>query len=264
MNERIAWLIGVLAAIAIGAGLYLTRNHFREPEPQPAPPVESPPAEAEPAIRHPVPQPAAVQPEQAPLPELAASDVPVREALSQAVGPDPVAKFLVPDGIVRRFVATVDNLPRKKVAMQIRAVAPTPGAFVVGGSEEDFTLSEENYARYAPFVQLVESADAKQLAALYVRFYPLMQESYEGLGYPDRYFNDRMVEVIDHLLATPEVKGPIRLTQPHVFYEFADPRLEGLSAGRKALIRMGSENAATIKRKLSALRAEIAQRRPSG
>jgi len=73
------------------------------------------------------------------------------------------------------------------------------------------------------------------------------------------YFNDRLVQVIDNLLATPDVKGPIRLVQPKVFYQYADASLENLSAGQKLLLRMGSANEATIKDKLRQLRADIVQ-----
>ena len=65
-------------------------------------------------------------------------------------------------------------------------------------------------------------------------------------------------EVEAHLLATPEVQGPIELTQPRVFYEFADPELEALSSGQKTLIRMGPENAAVVKAKLREVRKLIA------
>jgi hypothetical protein len=71
------------------------------------------------------------------------------------------------------------------------------------------------------------------------------------------------VQVIDHLLATPDVTGPIKLTQPSVMYEFADPKLENLSAGQKALIRMGKANAAVIKTKLRELRVAVANKKPA-
>jgi hypothetical protein len=80
------------------------------------------------------------------------------------------------------------------------------------------------------------------------------------LGYPDGYFNDRLIAVIDHLLETPTVQGPIKVTQPSVHYQFADPALEEKSAGQKLLIRMGNGNAAAIKMKLRELRREIAKR----
>ena len=124
------------------------------------------------------------------------------------------------------------------------------------------TLSAANYARYTPFIHLVETTDPKTLATVYFHLYPLFQQAYEDLGYPGRFFNDRLVEVIDHLLATPEVKGPIRLVQPKVLYEFADPDLEALSAGQKAMLRLGPVNAARVKAKLQAIRALVA--RPPG
>ncbi len=98
---------------------------------------------------------------------------------------------------------------------------------------------------------------------MYARFYPLFQQAYAELGYPNRYFNDRLVEVIDHLLAAPEVQGPVELVRFGPYFEFADPDLEELSAGRKLLVRMGPENAAVIKSKLRELRREIAAAPPT-
>ena len=105
----------------------------------------------------------------------------------------------------------------------------------------------------------MKNADAKQVAAVYRRFYPLFQQAYVELGYPEGYFNNRLVAVIDHLLETPEVQGPIKLVQPGVFYQFADPALEDRSSGQKLLIRMGSDHAAAIKMKLRELRREVAK-----
>jgi hypothetical protein len=97
------------------------------------------------------------------------------------------------------------------------------------------------------------------VAATYRRFYPLIQEAYTQLGYPDAYFNDRVVAVIDHLLETPAPAEPIELVQPHVLYKFADPKLEALSSGQKLLLRMGGDHAARVKSVLTELRDRIAQ-----
>jgi hypothetical protein len=85
----------------------------------------------------------------------------------------------------------------------------------------------------------------------------LFQQAYAELGYPSRYFNDRVFEVIDHLLATPDVRGPIALVQPKVMYEYADPVLQDLSAGQKMLVRMGPENEAKVKAKLRELKKAL-------
>jgi len=100
--------------------------------------------------------------------------------------------------------------------------------------------------------------DTDRIVETYQRFYPLLQQAYVSLGYPDGYFNDRVVEVIDHLLATPQPEEPILLIRPHVLYQYADADLEALSSGQKLLIRTGSNNTASIKQFLGELRARIA------
>jgi hypothetical protein len=139
---------------------------------------------------------------------------------------------------------------------------PAPGKFAVAGPEEAPMLDPANYARYQPLVQLISSTDAKSLIAAYTRYYPWFQEAYESLGHPPQYFNDRAIEVIDHLLATPELEGPIALAQPNVLYQFADPKLESMSAGQKVLVRMGPENARVMKDKLREVRRELIAQPP--
>jgi len=50
--------------------------------------------------------------------------------------------------------------------------------------------------------------------------------------------------------------------QPKVFYEYADPKLEVLSAGQKILLRMGSANAEQIKAKLREIRQALTRVSP--
>ncbi len=106
---------------------------------------------------------------------------------------------------------------------------------------------------------------------MYRRYYPLFQRAYQELGYPNAYFNDRVVAVIDQLLATPEpgtpptlrlteVKGEVASTQPWTRYEFTDPALQALPAGSKMLLRMGPQHASKLKAQLRSLRAEIARK----
>jgi hypothetical protein len=191
------------------------------------------------------------------LPALNDSDSVVHDSLVGVFGREPIERFLVPQNIVRHIVVTVDNLSRRKLAVELRPVKPTAGQTQTAAQGEFTTLSDANFERYAPLVHIVQGTDVKALAVVYRRLYPLFQQSYEDLGYPGRYFNDRLVEVIDHLLQTPEVAAPIPLVQPKVFWEYADPTLENRSAGQKLLIRMGPQNARIIKTKLREFRAEI-------
>lgn len=265
VNRVILWGSAVLV-LGAAAGLYYYYQ-VRQPDeapavaatptPAPEPQPSGPPAEeSPPPIENPVP---ASPPEEEvePLPPLKESDAAAKETVAELFGKQTVDKLLTPENIVRRIVVTVDNLPRKKVSMEVRAARALPGETIVIEQGDTITLSPENYARYKPYVKLLQSVEPKQLAKVYFRWYPLFQDAYEDLGYPGHYFNDRLVQVIDHLLETPTVRGPILLTRPKVFYEFADPDLEARSAGQKVLIRMGPENANEVKRVLRALREEL-------
>jgi hypothetical protein len=251
MNHKLVVGAG-LAAVVAGLGVWMwSGNEPTEPAPEPKPLVAPP----EPAIQNQVPETTATT---MPLPELENSDPELKVSATSLFGASAVEQWLIPDEIVRRFVVTVDNLPRKKYAERQKPIKAVPGRFAVDGPEEARVISADNSARYAPLVQIVQSLNMQTVAAEYFRLYPLFQASYKDLGYPDGYFNDRLIAAIDDLLAAPNVTGPIKLTQPNVMYEYADPQLESLSAGQKAMIRMGAANAAVVKAKLRELRAAVA------
>jgi hypothetical protein len=258
-RRKVAWLVGIAAAAALAVGgwyWYTTREAARAPAAAPVA-ASAPAAPSEAQISHPIP----ADSDAAALPALNDSDQVVHDSLAGVIGRDPIEQFLVPQNIVRHIVVTVDNLPRKKLAVDLRPVKPTAGPTAVATQGDLTTLSAENYERYAPLMRVLEKTDVKSLAVVYERLYPLFQQSYEDLGYPGKYFNDRLVEVIDHLLQTPEPTTPIQLTQPKVFYEYADADLESRSAGQKLLIRMGPANERIIKAKLRDFRAEIVKKK---
>jgi hypothetical protein len=256
------WVLLLVAAVALAlGGYYWYRNQAPEPaEPEltraspPPPPV----AEA-PAITNPIPPP----PEASPLPTLDESDSTVAGQLASLFGNETFARLFVGDDIIRRITVTVDNLPREKLALRLRPVKPMDSRFMASGEPDQPVLGPDNFARYEPYVQVLEKLDADAATSLYVRLYPLFQRAYEELGNLDGYFNDRVIAAIDDMLATPQVADPVALVQPSVMYEFTDPDLQGRSAGQKLLLRMGPDNAARVKAKLKEFRERIATQQPA-
>jgi hypothetical protein len=254
VNKPIVGVAALIFVLAAG-GVYYLRSR-NAPMPSAAPSPATAPA-GEPAIAHPLPEGSGDAASSAPLPDLANSDSPLRDALAQLSSADAVKDFLVPQDVIRRLVVTIDNLPRQKVAVDKRPTTGTAGSFIADGDELHSTLNQHNFERYKPLVAVIRKLDMQQVGAVYIHFYPLFQQSYQNLGYPTGYFNDRLVEVIDVMLAAPEPKGPVELVRPNVMYTFADPALETRPAGQKLLIRMGPDNAQAIKEKLTELRAVI-------
>jgi hypothetical protein len=192
-----------------------------------------------------------------PLPPVENSDGPILEALVGNFRADGLAEFINMQDYVRRLVITVDNLPRELVPSQMSMVQRIPNLLEVEQTGETITLSPRNYARYNAFVSFAQSLDPRLLVSLYLRFYPLLDQTYKEIGHPTGRFHDRVIVAIDDMLAAPEPKGPIELVQPKILYRFVDPRLQNLSAGQKIMIRIGPENAAQLKRALRRLRREL-------
>lgn len=271
----------VLACAAAGAAWWF----WLRPAPAPAAPPPSVAAAAPqdsaavPAAPAPMPDASgpqnpveALAPADAGLPPLADSDARVASLLAELLGSGRVASFLLTDGFVRRAVATVDNLGRSQAPSRMWPVQPMPQRFTVvpdGSSPQLHTIAPANAARYGAFLDFAESVPMDTAVALYARLYPLFQQAYDELGYPGRYFNDRLVAVLDQLLQAPEPAGQLAVQlmpvntevpnpRPWVRYEFVDPRLESLSSGQKVLVRMGPANAARAKALIRELRRRLA------
>ena len=273
MTRSIRWWPALVVMVVVGAGLYLYLNRSREPVQLPPEASTLPDASSAAAIRHPIEdigQDAAAEDfagEE--IPPLDASDASIEGAAADLLGAEAVLGLVNPGDYIRKIVATVDNLARARTSARLWPVQPTPGRFTVRQEADRTYLSAENFQRYTPFVSLAASVDTGKLVALYVRFYPLFQQAYEELGYPQQYFNDRVIDVIDNLLAAPDPGETIELVlppqdpsvevaRPWVLYEYADPALRSLSAGQKILVRMGTGNADRVKAKLRELRKRLA------
>jgi Protein of unknown function (DUF3014) len=248
MNRRtILGFIAVAVVLAAGFVAYLWHGAA------PAPAGDTHAASGTlPHIEHPLgPAPDAA------LPALADSDGPLSAAIAALLQSAALPDAFFPTQLAHRFVATIDNLPREQVAVPARLLQPAAGSFAVDDKDGAPALAAANSARYARYLDILRRTDPQEAVALYRRFYPLFQQSYEELGYPGHYFNDRVVEAIDNLLATPDVASPVPLVRPSVMYRFADPNLESLSAGQKALVRLGRDGALEVKARLRAIRALI-------
>ncbi|MDP2680462.1 MAG: DUF3014 domain-containing protein [Rhodoferax sp.] len=245
--------------------------------PLPAAPQTPAAAPASPsAIQHPIEAiPTQPAPTPVPLPALDAADAHVRRALAEFISGKDMLRYLQLDQFVRHVVATVDNLPRKHAYALVWPFNPIPGHFSTGKGDDSnplgpTTIHPGNNARYTPFVNFVTAVDTARAVALYVQLYPLFQQAFVELGYPNGYFNDRLIAVIDHLLTAPvpsatlavsriEVMGPYQPVRPWVTYEFTDPALQAMSAGQKMLLRAGATNHQRLRTKLMDIRAHLTQ-----
>jgi hypothetical protein len=252
-----------IAAIVVIAAVIAVAIYFGMQPPRPAaPPAPTATAPggsrpgATPLERHPI-GAVAVAPDEAsstPLPALADSDADVIEGLSTLLGKD-LKGLLAARAVIPHIVATVDALPGRQLAPNLLPVRAPAGHFMVATGPATTRMDPANMARYAPYLRLAEQVDPEALVAWYVGYYPLFQQAYRELGYPDGHFNDRLVFVIDQLLATPKPATPPALQPYKAGYAFVDADLESLAAGQKILLRLGPAGEATVKARLRVVRA---------
>ena len=191
-----------------------------------------------------------------PLPPLNESDAAVTDAMADLTGTDPFTEYLVKDQVISRVVATIDSLTSRQVPAVVNPIKPVGGKFQVQTDADRMVLSGDNFARYDDYVALLQELNTEDLLAAYQRFSPLFQQAWEENGGKGS-FIDRLLQVIDELLVTPDPEGLVYLSKPESVYVFDDPELEALSAGQKILIRMGSANASLVKEKLIVLRSGL-------
>ncbi|HEY5672575.1 MAG TPA: DUF3014 domain-containing protein [Malonomonas sp.] len=257
-NLLIAGLIVLL--ILVGVAIYKQKSTQTEVVTQ-EPPVPSAPAEPVkvPIVHYPVAEPnlpkdvSTEQPQEplkeavklklpTALPSIDHSDASLQETLQSLSETKPFMHLLVMDHFIPKLVVTIDNLPSKKLPQAHLPLKTPKGRFQVSGTLEAPQTSRQNQKRYVAYVKLLESLEPELIITVYRYYYPLFQEAYKQLGYRNAYFNDRLIQVLDHLQETPNPTEPLTLSQPAVLYTFADPSLEKLSSGQKILLRMGPDN----------------------
>ena len=265
--QKIALWLGFLGVAAVAAYLWLAREEpqlaerlvarlppavtgkdLRPPVAAPTLTPQSSPAESSP--------PGLVDPD---LPALGASDAEAFRALASLAGGEAAPALLVQRDLLRRFVTTVDQFTGSKLPLKTRVWAPLAGAFEIDQTDPELRVGRANAARYQPLVSAFLAIEPTAAVQVYRRWYPLLQAAYAESTGTQRLFQARLLEVLEHLCAiqVPEASPALVLAEGR--YRYADPALEQESVGRKALLRLGAEEAAKVQQRLGEYRALLAQ-----
>lgn len=264
------WVIVVLVVIVAAAAFYFLRDQAPAASQTVTTPVAvAPQAIAASSVASSVAAIVEYQPpmpvvEVDPLPTLNESDSSILAALQQLRG-EGLLQLLVPQELIRKFVLAVNNLAEGKVIHEYRPVVSPPPPFVAetfsvmieGTAVDQERVAPANFQRYEPYVTTLALIDSDAAVAVYRRFYPLLEEAFRELGLKKPNFHSVLIASIDNILAAPDAQGDLLLVRPKVFYQYADPALEQLPQTHKLMLRMGSENARSVKASLRQLRARL-------
>ena len=182
--------------------------------------------------------------------ELDESDGVVRQLAGQLSSHPKLGFWLATDELIRKFVASVDNLASgQSPRPHIDFFAPV-GKFSVIKKGGLTVVDPAGYARYSQVADVFSSLDTEKCVRLYKQLKLSLQEAYQELGYPQGDFHDALKRAIVEVLRVPIVEDDILLEKEVVTYRMKDPELESLSEAQKHLLRMGPENLRKIQLKL--------------
>ena len=236
----------------------LPQQTLPEPAPEPEPvPEPTPPSEDESAAPP-------EEPEE-PLPTLGESDQVVREEVEQLPNGPSLLPLLVRDDLILKAVRAVTALEENALVNKYRPIVPPQSPFEAEemgepASEDEpqkYLMTEQTYGRYDSYINLLTSLDNDRLAALYNRYYPLLEQAYEEQGVDKGSFREVTLTAIDNLLEAPVIEEDIILVRPSVMYKYSDPELEALPPAHKLMLRLGPDNSRKLKDVLRRLRTEL-------
>ncbi len=187
------------------------------------------------------------------------SDSLIRELVSGLSDRPELARWLLTDDLIRKYVAAVDNIANGDSPRSHLPFLQVPDKFSVLERDGELYMDPAGYERYDTVSAVFSSLPARESVDLFRRLTPVFQEAYSSLGYPGGNFHATLLQAIDELLAVPVMNEDVILEEKLQSYGMADPRLEGMSQAQKHLFRMGPRNVGRIKAKLRELKGLLQQ-----
>ena len=190
---------------------------------------------------------------------LSTSDGVVRDLAAEISSHPSLAAWLVNEDLVRRFVASVDNIAAGiSPQAHLDFLRPKEGFEVDEQRNGVLVIEPDSYARYDLVSLVFSSLDTEGTVALFRELEPLIDDAYAEIGPANADFDDRLDAAYDQLLAVPVLEGQAEVEQLILTYAWADDELETLSGVQRHFLRMGPDNVSSIQGKLGELRAALA------
>jgi hypothetical protein len=241
-NRPLLWVLAAIAALALGAAIYVTLRRATPAAPTPVPQ----------AVRETAQDVKGPSPASGVLPSLDGSDAIVRGVVTALSSRPELATWLATGELARTFVAVVDEIARGNSPRSLLGEFTPREAFRAAGGGTRLRIDPRSFARYDRLASAFASLDSPGVARAYQQLAPLCESAYRELGVEGT-FRGALERAMGRLLATPDVAADARLVSDSVAYRYDDDRLESLSAAQKQLLRMGPRNVRLVKDKLREL-----------
>lgn len=240
MRDKAPWVVGLLLAVGVAAGLWGARTFLK--------PAAPPPGLSSVAPETPAPIPAN-------LPPLDQSDPYVRERAAKLSDSPMLKKWLEADSLLQRLVSAMSQVAAGRAPRELFTAFAPKGKFTTLKKDGKTIVDPASYARYDAFAEMVARVDAAAAAHLFEEVLPLLDAAQRGLGEKNASAREACFNATREILGTPALEGDIPLVQGKkgIAWLYADEKLELLSPARKQLLRMGPGNRTIVLSKARAI-----------
>jgi hypothetical protein len=188
------------------------------------------------------------------------SDGAVKSALIAVAESPLVAKYLVDEGLLQRFVINVNNIANEEMSPNHSLLTKPDSSFRIYQQADREWIDAASFKRYNSYVDALESMSTDDLLSLLDTYRPIIEQKYAEISLPNSSFDTTLLDAINELLDTPVVPLPIEVYSDSVMYKYRDDKLESLSGPQKQLLRTGPENTRRIKDVLRDLKDALQDR----
>lgn len=188
---------------------------------------------------------------------LGTADPVLREMAAGLSSRPELARWLASEDLIRRVVASVDNIARgKDPRVHLDFLKPL-GHFRVLKKGTRLIIDPACYRRYDTVAGVIESVDTPGLVLLYHQIEALLEEADREISPPGENFRQHLAQAIDQLLLVPVLTSDVEVTEKVVTYVYVDPQMEALSAAQRHFLRMGPDNVRIIQAKLLEIKSAL-------
>ncbi|WP_428242256.1 DUF3014 domain-containing protein [Gynuella sp.] len=177
-----------------------------------------------------------------------------RELYNDEPSADLISQWVLTDNLVSRFVTVINGIADHDIVYR-QMVVPTPRSnFIAKETSAGLAISENNYARYVTYIDMIASLKTSTLVATYKVYLPRFEEEFSLLGYGNITFASRTRQALQVLLDTNPIEQTNYYLKPqdaYGRYEFLDEGNEAQDPIQKLYVRMGKANEMRLKRKVA-------------
>ncbi len=170
----------------------------------------------------------------------------------------PLWKQLIDGDFATRFVTFLDEVTMGFLPVKSLGTFKSESAFTAVEENDEWFLTPETEARYAPFVELFCSLDPELASKVFRVIKPSLQSAMNACGHSDQTPEQLLLAAMEKLRQVPlyESNPPMNKVADGLF-TWKYPELEALSPAQKTLLRMGQQNLRKVREKAEQLIVEI-------